>query len=297
MFAFNSVFTPIPQPLLAFPPFAYFRCLSILSERGVAWADIFQPGDAFGEALGILVLETLVMFLLAFYFDSVLPKEYGVRRHPLFFVHDLLRLWGIGDKSNKVNLDTLPDGDDQDPTEDEDVKAERDNMLQGLHRSSAIQLYGLRKVYRGQGKTKVAVHNLHLHMDKGQCFGMLGPNGAGKTTVISVLTGLFASSAGQGIVDGYDISTEMQDVYSVMGLCPQFDVVWPSLTVQEHLLFYVRLKGMAKQDEMNNVRVAAAAVGLEDALMRRSSRLSGGMRRRLSLAMSLVGSPNVVVSA
>jgi ABC-type lipoprotein export system ATPase subunit len=294
---FNSIFTPIPQGLLAYPPFAYFRCLSILSERAVTWGDMFNAGDPFGEALGILALEGAIMFALAFYFDNVLPKEYGVRRHPFFFVFDLLKLFGIGgEESTTVNLDKLPEGEDDDPNEDEDVKEERNNMIQGLHRESAIQLYGLRKVYHGQGKTKVAVHNLHLHMEKGECFGMLGPNGAGKTTVISVLTGLFASSAGQGLVDGYDINTEMQSVYSVMGLCPQFDVVWPTLTVLEHLLFYVRLKGVAKEDEVENARVAAAAVGLTDAIDRRSSRLSGGMRRRLSLAMSLVGNPNVVVS-
>ena len=93
-------------------------------------------------------------------------------------------------------------------------------------------------------------------------FGLLGyfnfkidtnlrPNGAGKTTVISMLTGLYRPTYGNAWIAGYDIKNHLDQVQLQMGVCPQFDILWPDLTVKEHLLFYARLKGISPKEEQN----------------------------------------------
>ena len=130
----------------------------------------------------------------------------------------------------------------------------------------------------------------------GCCFGLLGSNGAGKTTLISVLTGLYSPTRGHATICGFDLETALHSIYKVMGICPQFDILWPDLTIEEHLLFYARLKGVPKQDEKSEVLALIRSVDLLGAHKKgsKAKELSGGMQRRLSLAISLMGSPEVV---
>lgn len=76
-----------------------------------------------------------------------------------------------------------------------------------------------------------------------EVFGLLGPNGAGKTTLISMITGVFAPSDGDCYIGGYSILDDIEQVHLRIGVCPQFDLLWPQLTVEEHLYFYARLRG------------------------------------------------------
>merc|ERR1712025_1158412 len=111
-----------------------------------------------------------------------------------------------------------------------------------------------------------------------------------------MLTGLFSPSRGNASVSGYDLRKELKSIYDVMGICPQFDICWPDLNVEDHLYFYARLKGMSKEKEQAAVNTLINEVGLADAAKskKKAKELSGGMRRRLSLAMSLIGEPEVV---
>lgn len=91
---------------------------------------------------------------------------------------------------------------------------------------------------------QLAVRRLDLGIERGECFGLLGPNGAGKSTSINMLVGLLAPSAGTALIGGHDLNDDMGPIYSLMGVCPQHDLLWESLTGREHLLFYGRLKGL-----------------------------------------------------
>jgi len=124
----------------------------------------------------------------------------------------------------------------------------------------------------------------------------LGPNGAGKTTLISILSGLLLPSEGNARVGygGYDIKDHLSDVQSRIGVFPQFDVLWDDLNVLETLLFYCRLKGFPRKQEKQHVETVIKEVGLEGERRRLSKDLSGGQKRRLSLAISMTGNPDIL---
>ncbi|GFR42619.1 hypothetical protein Agub_g3550 [Astrephomene gubernaculifera] len=148
---------------------------------------------------------------------------------------------------------------------------------------------------KGSSK-RLAVRDLTLAIERGECFGLLGPNGAGKTTAINMLTGFLEPTAGDAAVEGLSVRTRMPEIYSLMGVCPQHDLLWEQLTGEEHLRFYGRLKGLSGPALEEAVAAALRSVKLHlnDAGKRRVSGYSGGMKRRLSVAISFIGQPQVV---
>jgi len=143
---------------------------------------------------------------------------------------------------------------------------------------------------------KRAVDGLQMSAYGGECFGLLGPNGAGKSTALNVISGLMRPSSGKAFVAGFNCETETSKVHVNLGVCPQFDAVWESLTVAEHIKMYAMLKGAPAHQMKGLVQSLAEAVELDgDAFHQYAGKLSGGMRRRLSIAISLVGAPPVVL--
>jgi ABC-type uncharacterized transport system ATPase subunit len=152
--------------------------------------------------------------------------------------------------------------------EDADSKNER-NIVYNLDKADYYKypliIKDLRKVYPGFGgrPPKAATKNFCLRIRKGEMFGMLGPNGAGKTTLISILTGLYKPDSGNAWIAGYDIKDQLEVVQLQIGVCPQFDVLWNDLTVEEHLYFYARLKGIPPEKEAEMVDKAINEVLLQ----------------------------------
>lgn len=111
-----------------------------------------------------------------------------------------------------------------------------------------------------------------------------------------MLTGLYSPDEGSAFIGGHSIRTAMDQVQLNIGVCPQFDLLWPNLTVKEHLLFYGRIKGYSGRELDKMVQSAADEVGLgtKKDINKKSKHLSGGMRRRLSVAISLVGNPKII---
>ena len=99
-------------------------------------------------------------------------------------------------------------------------------------------------MYKTFGGHKLAVDHLSIEMLSGQVTCLLGHNGAGKTTLLSILVGLYEATSGTATINGHDITEEQAEAREGLGLCPQFDVLFDSLTVEEHLRFYATLKGM-----------------------------------------------------
>lgn len=128
------------------------------------------------------------------------------------------------------------------------------------------------------------------------------PNGAGKTTFFSLLTGLYEPTSGDAWVRGNSIKTNIDRVQELIGYCPQFDLLWNDLSVEEHLYFYSRLKNV-KDDSakivifiylLKNVENTLKNIKLSEFKEFLVRELSGGMKRRLSLGISIVGNPSIV---
>eukprot|EP01043_Picozoa_sp_COSAG02_P022367 COSAG02_NODE_1161_length_14173_cov_8.154469_5_plen_162_part_00 len=121
------------------------------------------------------------------------------------------------------------------------------------------------------------------------------PNGAGKTTTVSILTGLEQPSDGSATIGGFDIENQIRLVHKMLGVCPQFDKVWPELTVAQHLKFYVLLKGTPRKGAELAARQLAEQVQLDgDSYSKTATKLSGGEKRRLSIAIAMAGSAPVL---
>ena len=153
---------------------------------------------------------------------------------------------------------------------------------------AAIRATGLRKSYGKQ----VVLDGIDLEVAEGTVFALLGPNGAGKTTVVKILATLLKADAGTAGVNGFDVVTQAADVRRSISLTGQFAAVDEILTGRENLVLIARLRHLKDPAPIADGLLERFA--LSDAAGRRVSTYSGGMRRRLDIAMSLIGNPPVI---
>ncbi|KAJ2990992.1 hypothetical protein HDV02_004022 [Globomyces sp. JEL0801] len=297
-----------PFAYLLWPPFAFYRILGLMNVASYDPSLLpFRISDLFGtsEASVItytLIAEVFVFFGLSFYLDAIFPSEFGVTKPWHFPITDLFKAKHkklSQEEQVKQNASVALDIDSNEiKFEDDDVREERARVLSPDFKEDdhLLVINRMRKVYPGRGGAgpKLAVKDVTFAVERGITFGLLGPNGAGKSTLISILTGLYNASAGSAKLAGFDIVTETADVYRSIGICPQFDILWDELTISEHLYFYARLKGIVAADEKRAVDTAMKQVSLFNFANRLTRGLSGGEKRRLSIAIALLGAPTVV---
>jgi ABC-2 type transport system ATP-binding protein len=154
--------------------------------------------------------------------------------------------------------------------------------------AQAIQVQGLEKSYN---KLKV-LRGVDFDVARGSIFALLGSNGAGKTTVVRILATLLKADAGKTGVNGFDVATQAAQVRKSISLTGQFAAVDEILTGRENLVLVARLRHLKNPGQIADELLGRFA--LTDAAARRVSTYSGGMRRRLDIAMSLIGNPPVV---
>ena len=154
----------------------------------------------------------------------------------------------------------------------------------------AIKTKGLRKCY----KSITAVDSLDLRIQKGELFSLLGVNGAGKTTTIKMLTCLTRPTAGEAFVGGHSITKEGELVKRIIGVSPQETAVAPNLTVRENLELICGIHGFSREKTAGKIEELSRQFDLETVLNRRAGKLSGGWQRRVSIAMALIGEPEIL---
>ena len=154
----------------------------------------------------------------------------------------------------------------------------------------AIHTIGLVKQY----KDLTAVDHLDLEIQQGELFSLLGVNGAGKTTAIKMLTCLSVPTKGDALVGGYSIRREPQQVKRIIGVSPQETAVAPNLTVKENLELICGIHGFSGQETKARILELTEQFSLDEILLRKAGKLSGGWQRRLSIAMALISRPEIL---
>jgi ABC-2 type transport system ATP-binding protein len=155
---------------------------------------------------------------------------------------------------------------------------------------AAIEIRGLRKSFGPQ----TVIDGIDLSVDTGEVFALLGPNGAGKTTMINILTTLTRADAGSARVGGFDVRTNPVAVQQRISLTGQSAAVDDGLTATENVIMFCRLSGMHGSESKRRASELLTRFGLLDAAARPVRSFSGGMRRRLDLALSFVVTPEIL---
>ena len=237
-----------------------------------------------GGLLTSLCLDAFLCTLLFFYLDKVLPDESG-RKLPVYFIFkrdywaQVLGLSREGGRGRGWR-----------------GKGRRESADHIGSKNTKLRIHNLTKDFNSITGAKVrAVDHLCLEADTSEVFGLLGHNGAGKTTTMSIITGMLYPTSGNVYVGQHSVLHNMDQIRKSLGLCPQFDILWPTLTVQDHLRFYAEIKGIPTHDRERVVVRMAAEVGLLDKMTCPSCELSGGQRRKLSVGIAFMGDPFLVV--
>src|SRR6266700_1826101 len=160
-----------------------------------------------------------------------------------------------------------------------------------MERPNTIEVEQLVREFK---KGPRAVDGIDLHVDPGEIYGFLGPNGAGKSTTVHMLTTLLPPTAGRATVAGYDIVREGPKVRSAIGAALQEAALDPFLTGREHLRLQSALHGIRGADRKRRIEALLARVGLTLAADRKVRTYSGGMKRRLDLALALIHEPSIL---
>ncbi|ORX89817.1 P-loop containing nucleoside triphosphate hydrolase protein [Basidiobolus meristosporus CBS 931.73] len=177
---------------------------------------------------------------------------------------------------------------------DEEVSNEKQRILGSQQSIDTMHVCGLSKEFPLQysNRRRVIIDELWLTLRRNECLGYLGPNGAGKTTTIKMLVGALTPSSGNAYIEGHSISPYSRELQRIVGVCQQFDVLFPDLTGREHLQLFARLRGV------ENVQVAVDEIveqmQLRNVADQKAKGYSGGNKRRLSIGMAAIGHPKIL---
>ncbi|DAZ98482.1 TPA: hypothetical protein N0F65_004919 [Lagenidium giganteum] len=264
---------------------------------------------------GFLVLDSIILFALGWYLEQVLPQQYGVRKPWNFIFKKDYWFPNSKEMEMETNINTpnpnaspraggsylgssvalLGEGDMVTPPVKEDaIEPVSSALVVQEANGTCLQIRGLRKTFKVEDGEKVAVHHLDLTMYSGQITALLGHNGAGKTTTISMLTGLISPTSGDATLYGRSIRHHFNELRQIMGICPQHDVLFNELTVVEHLRVFGTMKHVPPQRLEEEVSKMIQDVGLTEKRNAQAKSLSGGQKRKLSVALAFIGDSKLV---
>lgn len=288
------------------------------AQEGVNSSNAGDEPVSLSAMLAFMLVDGLAYGFLAWFFEQTLPNEYGSHRPPWFI---FTRSYWCDARAPPLDapqyaqleaeqsrLDSMADHPEgvgaagRSRSHIELVDHDRMRSKARLVVAHLHKVFGhgnalwnwLRGKQHDAGNEVVAVRDLSLTLYEDQITCLLGHNGAGKSTLISMLTGLYPPTSGDAWVNGYSVSTQMQQIRHGLGVCPQHNVLFDSLTVREHLELLAALKGVPPDRVAQCVRDKIKEVGLQAKTDVFSASLSGGMKRKLSVAMALIGDSKIV---
>lgn len=316
---------PIEAPYILnlFPQFALCRIFFYMTcycGYASCISDFSEVETEVKYALVYMIIGAFLFMILGGYLHEVLPKQYGIRKNPIFCITESVESCKKSNKNYQKKFEKKEDKISQLISNDESNLSNNDNVLNDEEidkefstvnnlvslgkdelRNYPLVCDGLTKIYPSNLKSKDPVkrkkkslNNFTICLKNNEIFGLLGPNGAGKTTFFSILTGIYEPTYGNAYIRGNSILNEIEETHKYIGYCPQFDLLWEDLSVENTLLFYSRLKNKEKNKVNEMLEKILISVRLQKFRNYLVRELSGGMKRRLSLGIALIGEPPIV---
>lgn len=284
-------------------PRPYFYWNDIYKRESLSVNNGFVLLPSVSQSFGYILLCGLIALVVSIYLEIVFPREIGSPQSMVFFF--LPSYWGF-DTESQLNVETVAHRankmSDVAADLDPDILAEYNDVMRRTSDGDptlALAVTKMSKTFqkgmRASEQDTRAVDSVTLGADTGTVLGIVGHNGAGKTTLMSMLCGVVPVSTGDARVFGHSVSQNMSSIHSVMGVCPQEDVLWPELTPQEHLKLFAILKRIPFKDHDKVIADSLTEVGLYEVRHRMANKLSGGMKRRLSVAIALIGRVTILM--
>ncbi|EAR92762.2 ABC transporter family protein (macronuclear) [Tetrahymena thermophila SB210] len=285
-----------PQCSIAFCYIALQQEGSMFYQNGNLISSYYSSSDAIIQ----LSFMIFVYIILYFYLDQVIPNEYGVSKHPLFFVINLFK------KSDKTSSNRL--------------KSKNNSLIQPLNQNDEEQVSVFQnpqdtssalfhEVYPNEKNLPArviikslqkvfgdftAVDKISINLYESNIFCLLGHNGAGKTTTISLLTGLISKTSGNVQIYDKDLETDIDQIRNNIGLCTQRDCLYDDLTFIEQLKLIGQIKGLSGEKLLQEVEYILEKTGTHSEANKKVKELSGGQKRKLSLGMALIGGSKMI---
>ncbi|KAJ3268832.1 hypothetical protein HDU76_011363, partial [Blyttiomyces sp. JEL0837] len=283
--------------------------------KGATWGNLFgRDGNDVGWVCLMVLCSAVLWFVLGYYLDNIIPQSSGIPRPWTFPITSIRKYFGFkepsqsekylglkkADSQQEQQSSSIDDTTDPDQYQSSDIEQDPPNMTRLIKLQNITKRFDSGWTLCGRKGAKItAVDNVSLNFYQGEIFALLGHNGAGKSTLFSMLTGVLGMSSGVGKIAGFDIEKDMNSIRQVIGVCPQFDVLYDDLTVLEHLYLFSGLKGFWKtntpQSLYNLLTTASTQMNLQEKLNERVKNLSGGMKRKLSVAVAMIGDPVVLI--
>ena len=236
----------------------------------------------------IMFFDFFLYFVLFLYLDQVMKDENGIRKPYLFFL-DSLR----SNKKKDVSSKTPEEG------QEKLINKGYVDSSSAVHHEVIPDAHRLKRTVEIKDLTKrfdkfSAVDKVSLSIYEGQIFCLLGHNGAGKTTTIRMLTGMLEIDGGEVHYDNENFMENFDQIRTKIGICAQQDILFEKLKVYEHLELIAKLRRIPKKEIPSAVNLALKRLNLVDERNKYSEQLSGGNKRKLSLAMAVVGRTKVL---
>ncbi|XP_074040228.1 cholesterol transporter ABCA5 [Leptinotarsa decemlineata] len=267
-----------------------------LSGEGVNFNNVWSgSGMPFGGSLIMMSFDIILYGFLAYYLDSVIPSEHGVKRSPLFCFKP--SFWCPKKRLQKMPLVANGDGSVH-SLNNTDSASDVEPVPREMRGREAIKIVDLYKSFYHCQKPEIkAVNGINLTIYEGQITAILGHNGAGKTTLFNILTGLTSPTAGTAYIFGYDVRdpNDMDQIRRMTGVCPQHDILFDNLSPREHLEFFAAVKGIHPSAIELEVMKTLRDIDLTDKANASAKHLSGGQKRKLSIGIAVIGDPKIII--
>ncbi|CAG5124848.1 unnamed protein product, partial [Candidula unifasciata] len=252
----------------------------------------FNKGLTYGKfplyaSIVMMIVDAYLYAILTIYFDNVLPGKYRVGKHPLYFLQSSYWCPKQADMKSSQLLS---------PKQSQSKFISVEPVGRGMEDKVAMRILSLTKSFKQKGIILRALDNFCLDIYEGQITCLLGHNGAGKTTLINMLTGVIAPTSGSAHILGLDITRtgDLEQIRKKCGICPQHNILCDDLSCKEHLELFANIKGVPSHLINTTVQQALADVDLNSQSETFAKNLSGGQKRRLSVAIALIGDPKLL---